>query len=79
MTIPPAADNLQKLVVPTLVAVILGLIGVLWTIINGQMADVRADIRVVQSEVSSQNGNLRELTQRLTDLINTLNAGQKNK
>ena len=79
MNVSAATDNLQKLVVPTLVAVILGLIGVLWTIINGQMAEVRADIRVVQSEVNSQNGNLRELTQRLTDLINTLNASQKNK
>ena len=44
----------QKLIIPAFVAIILGLIGVVWTLINGQMNELRTDIRVLQTKNDEQ-------------------------
>jgi hypothetical protein len=63
----------SKLALPILTAIIFGLLGVVWTLINGQMGQLRQDIAVLQTKNEDQSKAFERLAQRVADLISTLN------
>jgi nitrogen fixation-related uncharacterized protein len=94
MTEPaPVPVWLTRLVIPGLIGIIFTLIGTIWAMQSGQMgdlkldiqrqtADLRSDIRNLQTKnddlvksMNVQNGRLGDLTQRVTDLLDVINRG----
>jgi hypothetical protein len=80
----PSYENVTKLVIPLLFAVILGLIGVIWELNNGRMEELRGRMNTLQQEMGGQREltqqkyvdiahNLDLLTQRVADLVDLLN------
>ena len=68
-----AFDWISKFVLPGLFAVCTALVGVIWWNLNGQISTLQTDVRVLQTQNSDSSKQVAALTQRIQDLVDTIN------